>query len=83
MADEMPGGEEGFPGAAGMNEQWERGCLPSLLDYTGRDYAEVPDLDTYIATPTEASWAVDDRRLVCWLVDIDLEPVTGSLRSQT
>ncbi len=78
---DLPADENGYPGDAVMDTLWEDECLPSFLEYTGRDYADAPELDTYVATPTEASWALEDRRVVCWLVDLELEPMVGSLGS--
>jgi hypothetical protein len=58
----------------------EDGCIERWDDAIGTDYAKDPDLDVYVLTPSGLSWKDGDREIVCFVMRLDGNPTTGSLR---
>lgn len=68
---------EDFPGADDVDGMATAGCLERFEDFVGLPYAQSRFLQSSYV-PSEASWADGDREVVCFLVDIDGAPLTGS-----
>lgn len=73
---DIPGDD--FPGQSEVQEQADDGCLDRFADYVGIDYAESRFIQTSLY-PTEGSWDGGDREVICFLYDIDLEKLEGSM----
>jgi hypothetical protein len=68
-----------FPGDDAVREEGNELCLPEFEAFVGRSYfSSTLDFDPYF-TPTEETWAVGDREIVCALYDGALEPLVGSM----
>jgi hypothetical protein len=58
----------------------DEGCVERWDDAIGTDYATDPDLDLYVLGPTDLSWKGGDREVVCFVVRLDGERSSGSVR---
>jgi hypothetical protein len=77
---ELEGGDDEFPGDATVSEQGRAGCLAKFEPYVGLDY-ETSTLDfDALLTPTEETWNAGDREVVCGVYNVDLSPLTGSVK---
>ena len=57
----------------------DEACLPLFEAYVDRDYA-TSALDYAYLYPTQSSWEqADDREILCFLYDFDLDPLVGSM----
>ena len=66
-----------YPGADAVIEQADSLCLPAFETFVGASYLESRyDFSYYY--PTEQSWAIGDREVLCVIYD-PAGPVTGSL----
>jgi Septum formation len=79
-------GEPGatYPGDDAVTSQGDRLCLEAFPSYVGIEYVD-SQWDYFYFAPVEQTWNdFDDRQVVCYLVDPDLNKIEGSLRnSQT
>ncbi len=55
-------------------------CTPLFEEYVGASY-ETSRLDFWWAFPQVADWASGDREMMCVLVDMNLEKLTGSMKN--
>jgi hypothetical protein len=55
-----------------------KGCLSRWEQAIGTSYADSMALDFVAMMPTEASWALSDREVTCFVVSVDRSPLTGS-----
>lgn len=70
-------GEE-FPGDAAVTDAADTGCLERFEDYVDRDYQTSRYVFSHLV-PSERTWDVaGDREVVCFLYDMELEPLEGS-----
>lgn len=67
---------EDFPGSEGRQGLVEEQCVPQFESFVGVPYLE-SDLEVLTLEPTEESWGLSDRELVCMVTD-PAGPVTGS-----
>lgn len=73
---DLPAG--GFPGDAAVASAAERGCLARFEPYVGIDFpSSIYDLGWF--TPTSDSWDVGDREVICFVYDVTLEKIIGSV----
>ena len=76
---DLPEGD--FPGNATVSTLADEGCSEAFDGYVGIAYAQSRFVYTTLS-PTEESWdRADDREVVCFLFDINLERLTGSARN--
>jgi hypothetical protein len=70
-----------WPGEAEIDAIADEGCYAAFEPFVGHDY-ETSRLDFGWFVPTEESWdAYDDREIDCFVYDVDLKPLTGSMRN--
>jgi hypothetical protein len=75
--DQLDGTE--YPGDDAVLGQIETLCLDAFVDYVGVEYAD-STLDAIYFYPTEASWALGDRLLLCSAATMDGSPLdAGSI----
>ncbi|MFW2383673.1 MAG: septum formation family protein [Acidimicrobiales bacterium] len=72
--------ESAFPGDNAIGDFAFDGCLAPFEAYVGESYEESP-LDYFYLGPTEDSWDLGDRGVLCVLYSVDLSKLTGSSRS--
>ena len=76
---DMPDAEE-YPGDDAVLAAVEEGCKGAFPDFVGKAYEE-STLDFLSLQPTEETWnQMDDREIVCIVVDPSGEKKTGSLK---
>lgn len=68
-----------FPGDAAMESWTIDRCLEAFEPFVGVTY-ESSELDAGYLYPTTESWDNGDRESVCFVYELDLSLVTGSLR---
>jgi hypothetical protein len=68
-----------FPGDEAVERIAVDGCFQPFEAFVGRDYAS-SRLDFGWVIPTDSSWAVGDREVVCFLFDVEFRDLTGSMR---
>lgn len=77
---EHPAGAElDFPGEAAVDGYATDQCLLLFDGYVGAPY-ESSQLDVAYVAPGEDGWEDGDRRIACVLYNLDLVPLTGSVR---
>lgn len=67
-----------FPGADSVETSAADVCYEQFADYVGTDY-DSSSLDMIYLYPTESSWAIGDRRVLCWAEPSDGVPLEGSV----
>ena len=68
-----------FPGDQQLLDQADQGCIDAFAGYIGIDYFE-SELEVGFLYPSERTWRRDDdRRVICYVYDPDLENLTGSV----
>lgn len=73
---DLPAG--GYPGDAAVAARAEEGCLVRFEPYVGIDFpSSTYDLGWF--TPTSASWDGGDREVICFVYDVSLAKITGSV----
>ena len=70
---------DSFPGDEPMAELAFDQCLARFEGFVGREY-ESSVLDITAMYPSAASWAQDDREVICAIYDMNGEKRTGSAR---
>jgi len=69
-----------FPGIDQVRTTALDGCIAAFDGYVGLDYQSSELVATFLA-PSSGSWdQQNDREVVCFLFQIDLEKLTGSMR---
>ncbi|HDH03663.1 MAG TPA: hypothetical protein ENH15_05405 [Actinobacteria bacterium] len=68
-----------FPGVDQVSATAFEGCVAAFDSYVGLDYASSELVATFLA-PSSGSWEEDDREVVCFLYQIDLDKLTGTMR---
>lgn len=68
-----------FPGLDQVSDTALNGCVAAFEGYVGRDYQSSELVATFLA-PSSGSWEQQDREVVCFLYQIDLDKLTGSMR---
>lgn len=71
----IPGDE--YPGAESLSDTAGTGCLEAFEPFVGLDYNSSRYDITWLE-PTTESWAQGDREVVCLVVDVNGELLTGS-----
>ena len=70
--------DESFPGTEAVRQAADEGCDARFEDYVGTDSASSRFMYSHLV-PTEQTWdTADDREVVCFLYDMDLEKIEGS-----
>ena len=69
-----------WPGTDAVTNYAVDACLDQFEPYVGVSYADSP-LDYFYLSPTQASWAQGDQRVLCVLYQAGLEKLTGSQRA--
>lgn len=69
-----------YPGDAAVQDEAAEGCLAAFEGYVGRDY-QSSSLDISALTPTSESWDQGDKEVVCFLFDLNFEPLPASARN--
>lgn len=67
-----------FPSDDEMIELAGRGCLGYWAGAIGTTYQSDRSLDMTFWSPTQASWAQDDRVVTCFVISADGSPLTGT-----
>ena len=67
-----------YPGQDQVENRASQICYDNFSDYVGIAYEESL-YDIGWLFPTEESWAVGDREVICFAYDINLEKITGSV----
>lgn len=68
----------GYPGDAVVTSRAEEGCLVRFEPYVGIDFASsIYDLGWF--TPSSESWDAGDREVICFVYDVTLAKITGSV----
>lgn len=71
----------GWPGPDEVNEFAARACYERFTPYVNRSYEE-SQLEIGWMAPTRESWEErDDRLITCYLYDMELSKLTGSMRN--
>jgi hypothetical protein len=68
-----------WPGDFEVEDPADTFCLEQFAEFIGLAW-EDSDYDYISIVPTEESWGAGDRDLYCFVYDLDLDKVTGSLR---
>jgi hypothetical protein len=72
---------ETFPGDAALQEYSYEACVGEAFDsYVGTDYLS-SSLEVFTFTPTDESWGIGDREIVCVLFPLDFSKLTGTARN--
>jgi hypothetical protein len=69
-----------FPGDDALYEEAVVRCLPLFESYVGSPY-DTSRLDIVPITPLAEGWADGDRAITCVLYDLELNKLTGSMKS--
>ena len=73
-----------FPGSDEVSATADEICIDEFGDFVGIDYETSVTLDYWVLTPSEETWAVGDREVVCTISKYDetgnVVKVTGSLK---
>lgn len=73
---DLPAGE--YPGDPAVASGAEEGCLARFEPYVGTDYpSSAYDLGWF--TPTSDSWDAGDREVICFVYDVTLAKIIGSV----
>ena len=73
----IPDGD--YPGDEAVATAADEGCIEAFDDWAGIAYADSRLFASYFA-PTQQSWEqLEDREVVCYVYDVDGEPMTGSM----
>jgi hypothetical protein len=67
-----------FPGEDGLMEAAADGCFEEFESFVGLEYSQ-SILDYSWFTPTAQSWEEGDREVICYLYDLDLKKLTGTM----
>lgn len=76
LAYELPEGP--FPGQDVIDGVVDTQCLPQFRTYVGVDYEESERFQILTVYPTEDSWSVGDREVLCIVHTADGATVTGT-----
>ena len=71
---------DSFPGDEPMAELAFEQCLSRFQDFVGLEY-ESSVLDITALYPSQASWAQNDREVVCAIYDMNGQKLTGSAKN--
>ncbi len=79
----MPDGPKAaFPGLATVTATAEQECLARFAPYVGESFEEALDLSFLYFHPTDASWRLGDRLIICALTSVNEgETLVGSHRA--
>jgi hypothetical protein len=67
-----------FPGTEGIVNRADRVCLVEFEPYVGASYeTSIYDFSWFV--PTEDSWSVGDREVVCFAYHVNFDKITGSI----
>ena len=73
---------DSYPGASEVSDAADEICIDEFEDFVGIDY-DASLLNYWVLTPSEDTWAVGDREVVCTISKYDengdIVKVTGSL----
>lgn len=75
--DELTDAE--YPGEESVVATTEDFCFEQFGEYIGTDY-DASGLDMMYLYPTQASWTLGDRRLMCWAQNPDGSPLESSVQ---
>lgn len=70
---------ESYPEEFVLAVDAQTSCIERFEAYVGRDY-ESSTLEVATMYPTEASWAQDDREIVCAVYNMEGEKLVGSVK---
>jgi hypothetical protein len=68
-----------FPGEDELLSLADEVCEEAFEGYVGASYEE-SDYDISYTAPSEQTWSVGDRESLCFLFDLEGEPLTGSAK---
>lgn len=67
-----------YPGQEQVENRATQICYDNFADYVGISYEEsIYDIGWLF--PTEETWAVGDREVICFAYDVELNKITGSV----
>ena len=66
-----------YPDGDSMGELAHESCLQRFDTFVGKDY-ESSSLEIFAIYPTTASWAQNDREVICAIYDMDENKLVGS-----
>lgn len=72
--------DQAWPGQDVMDADAFEACVARFQSYVGADYAN-SRLDLSFFTPLEEGWDNGDHEIVCFLYDLDLAKLTGSMQN--
>ena len=67
-----------YPGTEQVENRASQICYDDFSDYVGNAY-EDSIYDIGWLFPTEESWAVGDREVICFAYDLDLQKISGTV----
>lgn len=70
--------QESFPGNDALQSEASDGCYQRFEEFVDQPY-ETSELDIYMHWPTDETWASGDRTVICSVVHMDGESLTGSM----
>lgn len=77
LVDHLGGDEDPYPGEDVISQYSEDVCIPPFASYVGTPYEQSRLFITFLY-PTAESWGLDDREIVC--IVLDTEKMEGSAR---
>jgi hypothetical protein len=72
---------ESYPHGEEMGALAQESCMQRFDSFVGRDY-ESSSLDIFAIYPTPASWAQDDREVICAVYDMEANKLVGSVEGR-
>lgn len=77
---DLEGGDDDYPGTEPVRSIGADRCLGEFEAYVGIAYEDsVLEFDPYLY-PTAETWSAGDREIVCAVYNLDLAPLTGSVK---
>lgn len=70
-----------YPGDEAFTSFVRDQCLPAYRSYTGRNFDTDATYDFQWLTPTASGWAKGDRAINCFVLRVDGQPNTGSVKA--
>ena len=77
---DMSGDNNAYPSSDAVFEYVSVNCIPSFTTYTGQGL-DGATLDVGYFHPTSEGWGKGDRGVICYAINLDGSPMTGSLKA--
>jgi hypothetical protein len=77
FANEQLTGDD-FPGRQGIANRADQACLAVFDNYVGAPYeSSIYEFSWFV--PSDESWEIGDREVICFAYDLSFEKITGSI----